>query len=165
MPTQERSREDIKPTLLCGGRIAYAVAWDIGVTVFSAFEWTDPIAANYIEECLALTQAASVVGGRGGLTYVAAKPPGASQRRIIVDALRRHGVRVESQRSVILTDSATVRGAATALSWLTGSDTHAFPTAKLDEAVAYAAFGEAVLAARVHAYLWKCLTLLDLKRP
>lgn len=150
---------------LCGGLVAYAVAWDLGVTVFSDFAWTDAIARQYIEECIAVTARESVLGGRGGLTYLAGAGPGTSQRKIIVDALQRRGVSLASQRSVIVTDSALVRGAATALSWLTRGDTHTFPTAELKRAAATAAFDDPVLTSQVEAYLSRGMVLVGLPVP
>jgi hypothetical protein len=96
---------------------------------------------------------------------LAGSAPGPGQRKIIVDAMRARGLATESQRSVILTDSSVVRGAATALSWLTGADTHTFATVEIERAVACAAFDDPVLARRIDAYLWRCMTLLALRRP
>lgn len=162
---RDGDREDILPTAVCGGRIAYAVAWDVGITVFSDFHWTDAVARQYITACIELTEARSTLGGRGGLTYLAGAPPGPSQRAIIVGALRAKGVALDRQRSVIVSDSHLVRAAATALAFLTGSDTKTFATTALAPAVSCAAFDDPALARRVDAYLWRCLSLVGLRRP
>lgn len=157
-------RQDIHPVLLCGGRIAYAVAHDIGVTVFTDFDWTDALATQYIEECIAVTKKESELGGRGGLTYLVSRPPGATQRRIIVDALARAGVK-PSLRSVIVSSSMLVRGAATALGWLLGNDTRVFAPKELAAAAAYAAFDDPPLTTRVLLYTRRCLTMVGLTPP
>lgn len=153
-------RRDIEPTLLCDGRIAYGVVWDLGVTVFGPFRWTPSIAKQYADECIALTESASVLGGRGGLTYLMGDPPGAGERRVIVDALHARGVDVAGQRTVIVTDSAMVRGAATALAWLTGGQTFTYATRELDAAARWTAFGDVGLGERVAAHARRGLEMV-----
>lgn len=150
----------VPPVALCDGLFAYAVARDVGVNVFSSVTWTDELAARFMKECIAATRSHTRAGGRGGLSYFLGAPPGPSQRRIIVDALQREGISA-GERTVIVSGSALVRGAATALGWLTRADTRTFTPKELSEAARYAAFDDDALAAQLLRYLEQCLKIVE----
>lgn len=75
---------------------------------------------------------------RVSLAYFAHDIPSARQRQIIIDAMDQQGV-PHSERVALLTDSALMRGALTAYSWLTASDTGPFSVADRQKALVWLA--------------------------
>jgi hypothetical protein len=96
---------------------------------------TDTHIRDYMKVVIA---AARGEWARVSLSYFAHDVPNARQRQIIVDELKRNGV-PHPERTAILTDSALMRGALTAYSWLTGSDARSCAVADRRQALVWLA--------------------------
>jgi hypothetical protein len=101
---------------------AHARVGPLAVNVNVERKITDAHIRDYMRATL---EAARGNWARVSLSYFAHDVPNARQRQIIVDELKSHGAPAPD-RTALLTDSAMMRGALTAFSWVIRSDTGAF---------------------------------------
>lgn len=125
----------IPPTLVLDGRAALAYVDDVTVMVTAVQKWKD-------DDVIALLEASAALGNRttapGAITYFIGETLGAaaSQRKLIVDWMAQNQIE-PSSRTITITDSALMRAALTAYSWLTKTEAKAFKTTELDTACAW----------------------------
>ncbi len=148
----------VEPIVMFGGRIGYTLVGDVGITVFNSVEWTDAIAEEFMVECISRSQEQGVTHPRAGVTHIRGAPPGASQRRVILEVMKKHDV-AATRLSAIISDSAVVRGAAVAFGWLSGSKMRAFAMHALAEAAAFVAEGDVRLEQQVAMRTQECVDL------
>lgn len=125
----------IPPTSVLDGRAALAYVDDVAVMVTAVQKWKD-------EDVIALLETSATLGNRitapGAITYFIGETLGtaASQRKLIVDWMAHNQIE-PSPRTITITDSALIRAALTAYSWLTKTEAKAFKTTELDTACAW----------------------------
>lgn len=117
----------VNPTRVLDGRAAFAMVADVSVAVIRVPEWTDAVIDRYLTDLSAL---AGRTVSKGTITRFLAAVPGSAERRRIAEWLEREGLGGQA-RVVMLTDSALMRGALTAYSWLVSTETRAFAPADL----------------------------------
>jgi hypothetical protein len=135
MPVQYGTKRRIPPTTIMGGKVALAYVDDVAVMITNIEKWTDADVIKLLEESARL-------GGRitapGAIVHCFGETLGgaASQRKMIVDWMEKNNID-PTPRTITLTDSALMRAALTAYSWITKTEMKAFASKDLVPACAW----------------------------
>jgi len=133
MPVQYGNKRRTPPTAVLGGRGALAYVDDVAIMVTNVEKWTDADVIQLLEESARL-------GGRitapAAVTHFFGETLGgaASQRKMIVEWMKDNDIE-PTPRTLTITESALMRAALMAYSWLTKTEMKAF--ASKDMAAAY----------------------------
>lgn len=129
MPVQYGTKRKIPPTTILGGRGALAYVDDVAIMVTDVEKWTDADVIELLEESAKLGQR---ISAPGAITHFLGETLGgaASQRKMIVDWMEKNNIE-PTPRTITLTDSALMRAALTAYSWITKTEMKAFASKDL----------------------------------
>ncbi|MEM6959208.1 MAG: STAS/SEC14 domain-containing protein [Myxococcota bacterium] len=143
------------PRTIVDGQIVIAYRYEVVILVFGVREWTVDVAERLYEESTALTRT-----NPHTLVRMAGSEPGASVRKRIADLQAELDVRIpskEERRVAVINDSALIRGAITAMRWLTGDQIRAFASDDVMGAASWTA-GEGGNALGVYELYHECNT-------
>ena len=159
MPVQYGTKRKVPPTAVLNGRVALAYIDDVAIMITRVEKWTDADVIRLLEE------SARVGGGitaPAAITHFMGETLGgaASQRKMIVEWMEKNGID-PTPRTLTLTDSAIMRAALLAYSWLTKTEMKAFAPGDLDPAIDWLVRGLDTSAADVRAAVDGCYVLLD----
>jgi hypothetical protein len=158
MPVQYGTKRKIPPTAVMGGKAALAYVDDVAVMVTNVDKWTDADVIKLLEESARLggriTAPAAIVHCFGETLGGAA-----SQRKMIVDWMEKNNID-PTPRTITLTDSALMRAALTAYSWITKTEMKAFAPKDLAPACAWLTRDLDTQADDVRAAVEGCYSLL-----
>jgi hypothetical protein len=124
MPVEYGTKRRIPPTVVLGGRAALAYVDDVAIMVTNVEKWTDADVISLMEDSARL-------GGRitapAAITHFFGETLGgaASQRKMIVEWMKSNNID-PTPRTITMTDSALMRAALMAYSWLTKTEMKAF---------------------------------------
>ena len=122
------------PRTIVDGQVVIAYVHGVVITVFHIETWTIEFAERLYSESTALTDANphTIVRLEGG-------EPGAAVRKRLAElqAELDGRIQMDEHRVAILTDSVVVRGAITAMRWLTGDQLNGFATDDISSAAAW----------------------------
>ena len=123
------------PRAILDGQVVIAYVHDVVILVFHVKNWTPEFVDRLYAESTALTSA-----NPNTLCRVEGAEPGAAVRRRMADlqAALNKQIPNETRRVAILTDSVMVRGAITAMRWITGDQISGFATSDIYAAAAWA---------------------------
>lgn len=124
MPVQYGTKRKIPPTEILGGRGALAYVDDVAIMVTNVENWTDADVIKLLEESARL---GNRISAPAAVTHFFGETlgGGASQRKLIVDWMKNNNVE-PTPRTTTLTDSAIMRAALLAYSWVTKTEIKAF---------------------------------------
>lgn len=125
------------PRLIVNDQIAIAFIGGVVILVIRIDEWTVEFAEQLYAESTVLTGA-----NPHTLTRVEGTAPGPAVRKRLAELQGELDGQIqmdEARRVAILTDSALVRGAMTAMRWITGDELRGFAADELEAAAAWAA--------------------------
>jgi hypothetical protein len=124
MPVQYGTKRRIPPTKVLNGKGALAYVDDVAIMITTIEKWTEKDINQLLEESARLGQR---VTAPAAITHFLGETLGAaaSQRKQVVDWMASNDI-VPSPRTITLTDSALIRAALTAYSWLTKTEMKAF---------------------------------------
>lgn len=151
-------RRHIQPTAVLDGRAALAYVDDVALMVTTVSKWTDA-------DVLGILEASALLGNRitapGAITHFLGETLGtsASQRKMIVEWMESNNIE-PTPRTITLTDSALMRAALTAYSWLTKTETRAFKTTELDAACLWLCHNLTADPAKVKESLMGCYKII-----
>lgn len=114
---------------------AHARVGPLAVNVNASKTLRDAEVREYMD---AVVAAAKGEYARVSLSYFVHQVPNASQRQIILAAMHEHAL-PPLERTAVLTDSALMRGALTAYSWFSRSDSSPFAVADRQKALVWLA--------------------------
>lgn len=120
----------IPPTAVLGKRAALAYVDDVAIMITAVEKWTDADVLQLMEE-------SARIGNRttspAAITHFFGETLGgsASQRKLIVDWMQSNNIE-PTPRTITLTDSALMRAALLAYSWLTKTEMKAFAAKDLE---------------------------------
>ncbi|HSC76683.1 MAG TPA: hypothetical protein VLB90_10665 [Pseudomonadales bacterium] len=158
MPVQYGIKRKILPTAILGGRVALAHVDDVAIMITNVDKWTDADVIKLLEESAHL-------GGRitapGAITHFLGETLGgaASQRKMIVEWMEKNNID-PTPRTITLTDSALMRAALTAYSWITKTEMKAFASKDLVAACTWLTRDMDTRADDVRAAVEGCYKLL-----
>lgn len=162
MAVQYGNKRSVPPTAVMGGKVALAYIDDVAIMVTNVDKWSDADVIKILEESSRLgnrTTSPAAVTHFFGETLGGA----ASQRKLIVDWMEQNGIE-PTPRTITLTDSALMRAALTAYSWLTKTEIRAFAPRDLSTACAWLTRDLDTDPSAVQAYVEGCYKLID-KQP
>ena len=124
MPVQYGTKRRIPPTKVLNGKGALSYVDDVAIMITTIEKWTEKDINQLLEESARLGQR---VTAPAAITHFLGETLGAaaSQRKQVVDWMASNDI-VPSPRTITLTDSALIRAALTAYSWLTKTEMKAF---------------------------------------
>lgn len=124
MPVQYGTKRRVPPTKVLNGKGALAYVDDVAIMITTIEKWTEKDINQLLEESARLGQR---VTAPAAITHFLGETLGAaaSQRKQVVDWMASNDI-VPSPRTITLTDSALIRAALTAYSWLTKTEMKAF---------------------------------------
>ena len=132
MPIQYGNKRRVPATAVLGGRGALAYVDDVAIMVTNVEKWKDADVIQLLEESAHL-------GGRitapAAVTHFFGETLGgaASQRKMIVDWMKDNDIE-PTPRTLTITDSALMRAALMAYSWLTKTEMKAFSSTDMKAA-------------------------------
>jgi hypothetical protein len=129
MPVQYGTKRRIPPTAILGGRGALAYVDDVAIMVTNVEKWTDADVIKLLEESARL---GNRISAPAAVTHFLGETLGgaASQRKMIVEWMEKNNID-PTPRTITLTDSALMRAALTAYSWITKTEMKAFAPKEL----------------------------------
>lgn len=124
MPVQYGTKRKIPPTAILGGRGALAYVDDVAIMVTNVEKWTDADVIKLLEESARL---GNRISAPAAVTHFFGETLGgaASQRKMIVDWMKDNNIE-PTPRTTTMTDSALMRAALLAYSWVTKTEIKAF---------------------------------------
>ncbi|MEO1332796.1 MAG: STAS/SEC14 domain-containing protein [Myxococcota bacterium] len=125
----------IKPCLIVDEQIAFGFLHNVVAMVINVSSWTPAVADRLYDESTALTHA-----NPDTLVHMLGPTPSPVVRKRMADRQRDLDQRYptdENRRVAVITDSATTRGAVTALGWITGGHMRGFASARIDDAATW----------------------------
>lgn len=129
-------RVSFEPRTIVDGQVVIAFVEDVVITIILVETWTNTFAERLYAESTALTNANphTIVRLKGG-------EPGASVRKRVAELQADLEAQIPnaSRRVAVLTDSVLVRGAMTALRWITGDQMSGFATNDVHGAASWVA--------------------------
>lgn len=133
-------------------QVVIAFVEDVVITMIYVETWTNEFAERLYAESTPLTNA-----NPHTITRIYGGEPGASARKRVAELQAELEARIphESRRVAVLTDSVVVRGAMTALRWLTGDQMNGFATNDVHAAAAWVA-GDTSDTQRITRMVHKC---------
>ncbi|MEO1481411.1 MAG: STAS/SEC14 domain-containing protein [Myxococcota bacterium] len=123
---------DVSPRLLVDSQVGFAYVRGTAVVVVDTPEWTLALADGLYDETVPLTRA-----NPNTLVHVTGVTPTPVVRRRLADRQRQLDleIRNDSERRVaVVSDNAAIRGAVTALGWITGSSMKGFSSTTISGA-------------------------------
>lgn len=125
-------KRKVPPTAILSGRVALAYVDDVAIMVANVEKWADTDVIKLLEESARL---GNRISAPAAITHFLGETLGgsASQRKMIVDWMEKNGIE-PTPRTITLTDSALMRAALTAYSWLTKTEIKAFAPTDLENA-------------------------------
>jgi hypothetical protein len=122
----------VLPTAVLGGRAALAYVDDVAVMITNVEKWTDEDVLRLMDESARLGKK---ISSPGAVTHFFGQTLGgdASQRKLIVDWMAKNEIE-PTPRTITMTDSALMRAALLAYSWLTKTEMKAFASKDLQAA-------------------------------
>ncbi|MEZ5538623.1 MAG: hypothetical protein R3E63_01425 [Pseudomonadales bacterium] len=129
MAVQYGIKRRIPPTKVLNGKGALAYVDDIAVMITTIEKWTEKDIVQLLEESARLGQQKTAPAA---ITHFLGETLGAaaSQRKLVVDWMANNNIE-PSPRTITMTDSALIRAALTAYSWLTKTEMKAFASKDL----------------------------------
>lgn len=136
MPLQYGTKRKIPPTKVLAGRGVLAYVDDVAIMVTDVDKWTDADVIQLLEESAKL---GNKITAPAAVTHFFGETLGgaASQRKMIVEWMSANNVE-PTPRTTTMTDSALMRAALLAYSWLTKTEIKAFASKDLTEACNWA---------------------------
>lgn len=134
------------------GQVVIAFVEDVVITMIHVETWTIEFAERLYAESTPLTNA-----NPHTITRIYGGEPGASVRKRVAELQAELEVRIphESRRVAVLTDSVVIRGAMTALRWITGDQMNGFATNDVNAAAVWVA-GDTGDAQRIARMVHQC---------
>lgn len=146
----------VTPRAMLNKRAAFAYIDGVAIVVSSIDKWDDKMVLEFIEE---QAKAVGYISAVVNITHFFGEVFGASHRKLIVDWIGKNNL-TASARTALVTDSAIMRAALTAYSWLTKTEGKAFDTKSRDAMCAWAVQNTSVNAAEVKKALEDCYKLI-----
>ena len=124
MPVQYGTKRRVPPTKVLNGKAALAYVDDVAIMITTIEKWTDKDIVQLMEESARLGKR---VTAPAAITHFMGETLGAaaSQRKLVVDWMATNNID-PTPRTITMTDSALIRAALTAYSWLTKTEMKAF---------------------------------------
>jgi hypothetical protein len=132
MPVQYGTKRRIPPTTVVNGKVALAYVDDVAIMITNVDKWSDADVIQLLEESASLGKR---ITAPAAITHFLGETLGgaASQRKMIVEWMKNNNID-PSPRTITLTDSALMRAALTAYSWITKTEIKAFASKDLTAA-------------------------------
>ena len=161
MPVQYGHKRRVAPVAVLGGRVALAYIDDVAIMVTNVEKWTDADIIKLLED------SARIGGGvtaPAAITHFFGETLGgaASQRKMIVDWMKDNDIE-PTPRTATMTDSALIRAALMAYSWLTKTEMKAFAPKDIAAMYAWVTRDLDTQAADVQVMLEGCYKLIGKK--
>ena len=158
MPVQYGTKRRVPPTTVMQGKVALAYIDDVAIMVTSIAKWTDADVIKLLEESARLGKK---ISAPAAVTHFLGETLGsaASQRKMIVDWMKQNDVE-PTPRTITITESALMRAALLAYSWMTKTEIKAFAPKDLSEACIWATRDLETRANDVRAAVEGCYKLL-----
>jgi len=124
MPVQYGTKRRVPPTKVLNGKGALAYVDDVAIMITTIEKWTEKDIIQLMEESARLGKC---ITAPAAITHFMGETLGAaaSQRKLVVDWMANNNVD-PTPRTITMTDSALIRAALTAYSWLTKTEMKAF---------------------------------------
>ena len=161
MAVQYGIKRRIPPTATMNGRVALAYIDDVAIMIADVAKWSDADVIQLLEESARLGKR---VTAPGAITHFLGETLGgaASQRKMIVDWMEKNNIE-PTPRTITLTDSALMRAALTAYSWITKTEMKAFASKDLAPACVWLTRDLDTQAEDVRVAVEGCYQLLNKK--
>jgi len=121
-------KKHVAPTPMLDNQAAFAYINGIAIVVSTVDKWTDQMVIELLDEQAKLVENRS---SAASITHFFGEVFGASHRKLIVQWMEKKGLS-SARRTALVTDSAIMRAAMTAFSWLTKTEAKSFEPAKRD---------------------------------
>ncbi|MEM6274985.1 MAG: STAS/SEC14 domain-containing protein [Myxococcota bacterium] len=121
----------VEPCLIVDEQIAFGFLHNVVAMVINVSNWRPAVADRLYDESTALTHA-----NPDTLVHMLGPTPSPVVRKRMADRQRELDNRYptdEDRRVAVITDSATTRGAVTALGWITGGHMRGFASARIGD--------------------------------
>ncbi len=149
------------PTLMLDGRASYAYVERTTLSVVNVSRWSVAEVERYIRESIRL---GTKSGTAASVSHFLGEIPGAAERKRITEIMKEEGVQT-SLRTVLLADSALLRGVATAWAWLTNAEARAVAPEARRAGIEWAVAGTDANVDRIEHTLIECYRLLGVEPP
>ena len=121
-------KKHVAPTPMLENQVAFAYVNGIAIVVSKVEKWTDKMVIDLLDEQAKLVEDRS---SAASITHFFGEVFGASHRKLIIEWMAKKNL-PSARRTALVTDSAVMRAAMTAFSWLTKTETKSFEPAKKD---------------------------------
>jgi hypothetical protein len=152
---------EVKPTRLVEGNVGYALVEGVSIVISKVPSWTVAVVESFLQDTLRLSRNERTFGT---LTHYFGEVPGPRARKQMLDFMEQRSV-IMAKRSVLLTDSAVLRGVVTAWSWVSNTDARAFEPGARRRALEWMAEGKLIDFERIERTIAECYGLIGMKPP
>lgn len=146
----------VPPTAMLGNQAAFAYVNGISIVISKVDKWTDEMVLELLDHQSRLVENRS---SAASITHFFGEVFGASHRKLIVDWMERKKL-PSARRTALVTDSAIMRAAMTAFSWLTKTEAKSFEAGKRDAMCEWVVQDTGIKPADVKAALEGCYRLI-----
>ncbi len=146
----------VPPQKMLNGRASFAYINGVAIVLSDVEKWDDVMVLNFIEDQAKLCDYQSAIAN---ITHFFGDIFGASHRKLIVEWIEKNQL-TASSRTALVTDSAIMRAALTAYSWLTKTETKAFDHKSRDAMCEWVTQSTDVNPAEVKTALDACYKLI-----
>lgn len=158
MAVQYGIKRKIPPVTIMGGKVALAYIDDVAIMITRIDKWSDSDVITLLEESARI---GNRVTAPAAITHFMGETLGgaASQRKMIVEWMAKNNID-PTPRTITLTDSALMRAALLAYSWLTKTEMKAFAPTDLAAACTWLTNGLNTDATEVRTAVEACYKLV-----
>lgn len=149
-------KKRVPPTAMLGNQVAFAYVNGIAILVSKVDKWTDKMVIDLLDEQARLVENRS---SAASINHFFGEVFGANHRKLIVEWMAQKKL-PSARRTALVTDSAIMRAAMTAFSWLTRTETKSFELAKQDAMCEWVTQDTGINAAEVKTALAACYRLI-----
>lgn len=154
MPTIQKR---VPPTAMLNRRASFAFLNGIAIVITNVDKWSDEEVLTLLNE---QKQMAGSISAIANITHFFGEVFGARHRKMAVDWIESSGLKA-SARTAMVTDSALMRAALTAYSWLSKTEVKAFEPKDKAAMCQWICEGTGVAPADVQAALEACYRLIN----
>lgn len=149
-------KKHVAPTAMLNNQAAFAYVNGIAIVVSKVEKWTDKMVIDLLDEQARLVENRS---SAASVTHFYGEVFGANHRKLIVEWMGKKGL-PSARRTALVTDSAIMRAAMTAFSWLTKTEAKSFEPAKRDAMCEWVTQDTGIKPTEVKAALEACYKLI-----
>lgn len=154
--TQPEINRRVAPVTQLNKRASFAYINGIAIVISDVEKWSDSLVLEFIEEQATLADNKSAIAN---ITHFFGDIFGASHRKLIVEWIEKKGLS-PSPRTALVTNSAIMRAALTAYSWLTKTEAKAFEPNDKEAMCQWVTQGTGVNPAEIKTALETCYKLI-----